>query len=380
MTEDSAQQHSTERHPLTEFGKVAGELVHDLANDMQVLHGWATLARVEAEMGQVPADEIQRVTRMSETLGRMLQDVVATVGGQALSPEVVFDPRALTESTVNDRLSELVLPDVRFRAQLPADVQVAGRASFWIRIVSNLLRNAARHARSRVVVTVELDQLRGGREAVLLRVEDDGTGVAPEVADLVFQPLWQGGSGGGAAGLGLSSVAWSAEQLGGEARYGGRSGLGGASFEVRVPTARPILSRVAPEMEPQALAGVRLLLIDDDGAVRVAISRLLRRTGAEVKELDPNSLPEEQLLNDVVSAMPDGILLDLNLHDRGGVSLWSHMREMVPLLAERVVFISGSAPGDPIWEAANSTGRPVLAKPFDVAQLVGLLRELGSAG
>lgn len=378
MTEDPPQS-SAERNPLADFGKVAGELVHDLANDMQVLHGWATLARVEAEQGVVPLDEIQRVDRLSETLGRMLQDVVATVAGQALSPEVVFDPRLLTESAVNDRLAEIVLAEVRFRARLPAGVMVMGRASFWIRIVSNLLRNAARHARTQVLVSVELDQLPSGREAVMLRVEDDGPGVPSDAEARVFEPLWRGASGG-AAGLGLSSVAWSAEQLGGTAGYGGRSRLGGAVFEVRVPTARPILSRAREEADARSLCGVRLLLIDDDPSVRVAISRLLRRTGAEVKELDPNALPEEHLMRDVVSAVPDGILLDLNLNERGGVALWEHMRDSVPQLAERVLFISGSAPGDPIWEAAVQTGRPVLAKPFDVRELVGLVHRLRAGG
>ncbi|MBW3628702.1 MAG: response regulator [Gemmatimonadetes bacterium] len=370
MSEDPAL-HPTPPSPLADFGKVAGELVHDLANDMQVLQGWAALARGEVDRGVLPTEEVQRVSRMAEALGRMLQDVLATVAGQTVSPELAFDPGAVTETAVNDRLTELGLGDIRLRTRMPAGVQVSGRASFWSRTVVNLLRNAARHARSRVVVSLELECAADGRELVMLRVEDDGPGIPVNLRDSVFQPLWRGDHGG--AGLGLSSVTWSVDQLNGEVRYAGDSELGGAAFEVRVPTAKALMTREAPEADARALAGLRLLLVDDDPAVRSALSRLLRRAGAEVRELDPLSRPEEHIVEEMVSSLPDGILLDLHLRDRGGVGLWSRLREHVPQLADRVLFISGSAPGDPLWEEANGTGRPVLAKPFQLQQLIALL-------
>ena len=75
------------------------------------------------------------MSRMAEGLGRMLQDVLATVAGQKVSPEVTFDPRALTEHAVSDRMTELSLGEIRLRARLPEGVQVVGRASFWTRTV-----------------------------------------------------------------------------------------------------------------------------------------------------------------------------------------------------------------------------------------------------
>ena len=80
------------------------------------------------------------------------------------------------------------------------------------------------------------------------------------------------------------------------------------------------------------------------------------------------------------TAISSVIARHLNLRDRSGVALWLRMREDVPQLADRVLFISGSAPGDPLWDAARETGRPVLAKPFDVRQLVGLVRQFRAGG
>src|SRR5688572_7869777 len=87
------------RDPVTSLGQVTGELVHDLANEVQVLQGWAMLARGEAVTGQAPVAELQHVVDISSRLGRMLRDMLETVSGQEVSPELVFDPHALTEAT-----------------------------------------------------------------------------------------------------------------------------------------------------------------------------------------------------------------------------------------------------------------------------------------
>jgi CheY-like chemotaxis protein/two-component sensor histidine kinase len=378
MMEDPAP-NSTHRDHLAEFGKVAGELVHDLANDMQVLQGWSALARMEADRGRIPTEEIERVNQLAEGLGRMLQDVLATVSNQALSPEVAFHPKPLTERTLADRLKDISVQDVRLRTRLGDDVQIAGRASFWVRIVGNLLRNAGRHARSRILVSLELHRDTDAGDTVVLRVEDDGPGISHELRAAVFEPLWRGSEGG--AGLGLSSVVWTAGRLGGSVSYAADSVLGGAAFEVRVPASRPMVVRPhPPQRRPARLNGVRLVLIDDDSAIRHAVSRLLRRSGADVRDLDPDSLPEERLMEELASGAPDVILMDLNLRGRAGVTLWHRLRESSPPLADRVVFISGAAPGDQAWDDAQRTGRPVLAKPFDVQQLIELVVTLGRGG
>ena len=61
-----------------------------------------------------------------------------------------------------------------------------------------------------------------------------------------------------------------------------------------------------PPARSQGLAGMRLLLVDDDEAVRCAISRLLRRSGAEVRELDPDTRPEEQIIDEIMGFLSAG--------------------------------------------------------------------------
>ena len=365
--------------PLAALGQVTGELVHDLANEVQVLQGWAMLARGEAAAGQAPVNEAQRVVDISSRLGRMLRDMLETVSGQEVSPELTFDPHALTEATLNERIREMATLDVHYRCDLPEGIRVAGRASFWSRILTNLLTNASRYADSAVRVALSLredDQAR----SVVLRVEDDGPGVAAPDRAEIFQPFWRGARGG--TGLGLSSVAWSARELKGTARYATDSSLGGAAFEVGVPAAAPLPTRLAPEPSetPDRLRGMSLLLIDDDPSVRMALIRLMRRAGADVTEIDPLDTSESEILERIEERWPDVILMDVHLGDRGGIALWRQLVLREPRLAARVAFITGLVAGDATWIEADATGQPVLGKPFDLSELVQILTRLRSAG
>ncbi|HEX6924978.1 MAG TPA: hybrid sensor histidine kinase/response regulator [Longimicrobiaceae bacterium] len=374
MKDDRVRQPSP-ADPLTTLGQVAGELVHDLANEVQVLQGWAMLARGELAAGNPPVAELQRVLDISSRLGRMLRDMLETVSGQKVSPELVFDPHALTEETVNERVKEMGSLDVRYRCHLPPEVRVAGRASFWSRAVTNLLVNASRHAFLAIRVTLSLREEPGCQRLVVLRVEDDGPGVSPDDQAEIFRPFWRGTGGG--AGLGLSSVAWSVRELGGSVRYATDSSLGGAAFEVVVPAAVPLPLPPAPAPALAAqFTGIRLLLIDDDKSVRLALNRLLARAGAEVLEIDPVGLPEAFLLDRIKGVAPDVILLDVHLGDRGGIALWRRLAVDAPELASRVAFVTGLVAGDPTWNEAGATGQPVLGKPFDLSDLLQTLSRL----
>ena len=106
------------------------------------------------------------------------------------------------------------------------------------RIVENLLTNAARHTTADVRIWLEV---RPSEAGVLIVVEDDGPGVAPELRDAIFEPFRQGPTASPHApgtGIGLSLVARFAELHGGRAWVEDRPG-GGASFRVYVPAPRP---------------------------------------------------------------------------------------------------------------------------------------------
>lgn len=363
---------------FTALGLIAGELIHDLANVVAVVHGRASLALGDSRAGRPPTAELERLVESSEDLSGMLRDVLEILRGAQVSPEVSFDPVRLIERTVRRFLDSAPTLDIRLVSTLAPGTQIPGRASFLSRSVLNLLNNAARYARSEIHLTLSpCEGSTPDTPGVLLVVEDDGPGVPPGLISGIFQPLVRGDTGG-AAGLGLSSVSWAIRQLGGEVRYRTETLLGGAAFEVRLPAviARPRLA--VPDLE--ALAGCRMVLVEDDVSVQRALTRLLGRMGADVTPFNPVGASEEEILKALLAAMPDAILMDLRMGTREGGELWNAVRQQVPALARRVIFLSALAPGDREWDEAHATGQPVLCKPLDMAELsAALVHLLGEA-
>ena len=358
------------------LGLVAGELMHDLANLAVVIRGRATLALSDARIGRTPLGELERLSEASEEMSAMLRDVMDTLRGQALSAEVTFAPMEVVERVVRRFLDSAPPLEIRLISQLPPEVRVTGRATFFSRAVANLLSNAARYARSEIRLVLDVETgLDGPR--VVVAIEDDGPGVPEAQRQTVFEPLVRDGAAGG-VGLGLSSVAWAVTQLGGAARCVEARYLRGARFELRLPAvgyAAPF--RPAPSVD--VLAGVRLMLIEDDVAVRTALVRLLGRRGATVHAAAPNvAADDEALIYEVARALPDILLLDLGLGARSGVDVWQRLAARAPEVARRVVFLSGLAAGDAEWDAACATGRPVLAKPLDVEELADAIAQIRS--
>jgi signal transduction histidine kinase len=228
---ETAPDEQAERARCEELGRVAAELIHDLASTVEALQTRIRLAAGEARMGRLPLVEMDRVGETAAELGTMLRDVLEVARGAAISPEVAFDPGAVVERAIRRILPDTRPLELRLDSTLPDGARVPGRESFLARAVANLLQNAVRHAQSQVLVALSLDVGDDRRPRLLAAVEDDGPGLRRAAGPYGDAPQ--------AVGLGLRSAAWAVQQLGGSISYARGRVLGGARFELLLPCRVP---------------------------------------------------------------------------------------------------------------------------------------------
>lgn len=338
------------RARLESLGRTSAELLHDLAADLQVLRGWARLVSEGVRTGRATPPDAAALEDEADRVGRLVADAVDWLADP--HPRTTFSPADRLNAVVErvDR-REGVVP-VELAVSAPEGLHVAGPATFFDRIAANLVRNAVRHADRRVRVSLDAEPRAGG-EGVRLRVEDDGSGIEPELRGSLFTPFARTDVAGG-HGLGLSSTAWLAQQLAGTPPEARASSLGGACMEVWFPTRR-VAAGIGDT--PIPLEGLRAVLVDDEPAVRQVLVALLRRERMQVEGMDYAA----DLIDRLVAMRPDLVLLDRNLGHVSGLELWRALRARDPALARRTMLLSGAPqPGE------RHDQPPELRKPLDL--------------
>jgi CheY-like chemotaxis protein len=398
---------NAERHDaLARFGRITSELLHDLGGGLALLS--ARLAVVEETAGRGPtaAFELAAAREDVEELRGMIREVLDELRGSSTLNRRSFHPAGEVEASIDRWFRKGVSTPLRLRCTLAPEVRVAGPRTLFTRTVSNLVRNATRHARSRVLVT-----LAPGGEGLgdmILTVEDDGAGIPAELVSRLLEPFEADAPGG--HGLGLSFCAWAAERMGGTLTVPGPSDrLGGACFELRLPLLsrpRPVERQRAwlpartggptppPEQTPlpDLLEGLpalrplkpgaggpvlpvdpvdppRVVVVDDDPAVARVFTRRLVRSGFGARESPP--LPGDTpavLAERLAEEGFDLALIDVNLGPFSGVQVARILEVAAP--GSPVLLITGGDTESP------DPAFPLLHKLDDWATICETLRRV----
>jgi CheY-like chemotaxis protein len=319
----------------------------------------------------------------AERGARLTAQLLAFGRRQRLAPEPL-DVNAVVESAAA-LLGSALGATVSVRARLAADPPwaMADRTQLEL-VVMNLAINA-RDAMpeggevlietGRRTVTKPSDAVEAPPpgDYVVVSVVDRGTGMAPEVLAHIWEPFFTTKPLGAGSGLGLPQVLGVAKQLGGGVEVQTRLGEG-ARVSVFLPVAAAPVP-TSPEAEapapPQAdLAGVRVLVVDDDPEVRQVTGALLRDLGCEAEDAPDGPAALARL---AAGPAPDVVVMDYAMPGMTGVEAARRMAEAG--VASPVVLASGYMDAEGL---ARSWTGPVLTKPFSketlTARLLAALR------
>ncbi|MBX3605705.1 MAG: PAS domain S-box protein [Piscinibacter sp.] len=209
---------------------------------------------------------------------------------------------------------------------------------------------------------------------VELRVADDGSGIAPDVMQRMFDPFYTTKEVGHGSGMGLAMVHGIVHDHGGHVVVDSAPGQG-ATFRVMLPAAPAPLDTAELAAPPAAPAGTlagRVLLVEDEPMVGNYLAELLGSWGLQVTLLrDPRAALDR--LADGAQAV-DLLLTDHTMPQLTGLQLAHEARRLRPGLP--VLLVSGNADGFDEQALAASGVQAALAKPIDPERLRTLLREL----
>lgn len=220
----------SERENLERQRNTLADLAHSLKTPLAVLRARLDSQASEQELREEVAAQVQRMTDLvSYQLAR-----AASSGHQLFAAPVEIEPHA--EQIVRGLEKVYAAKGVLCEFDIEPEARFHGEVGDLHELLGNLLENAFKWARSRVLLTVRVGETAPNRRPGLwLAVDDDGPGIPPEKVGLLVQRGVRGDERVQGHGIGLAIVQDLVRGYRGELQVGRAPELGGARFEVRLP-------------------------------------------------------------------------------------------------------------------------------------------------
>lgn len=350
-------------------------LSHELRNPLAPIRA---AAKVVASP-QVTLDQLQQaqriidrqVTHMALLLDDLLDIARITRG------KLQLRRRAVLLAEVVDAAIEAVRPALdeknhRLAVTLPDEPVVLEADPLRLaQVLSNLLTNAGRysHPGSRIELSARVDG-----EHLVLCVEDEGVGLAPESLPHVFEMFSQidGGAGmsDGGLGIGLALVKGLAELHGGQVEALSR-GLGlGSAFVVRLPLPRqPALPAAPAAGEACETVRCKVLIADDNHDAADSLAMLFELAGHDVREAHSG----RAAMSTAQAFRPDAAVIDIGMPDLNGHEVARLLRETSWGSTMRLIALTGWGQEQDRRRSSEAGFDHHLSKPVDADRLLELI-------
>jgi signal transduction histidine kinase len=365
MERERAQQAMVQAQKLEFLGRFTGGVAHDFNNLLNVIQGNMDLIGMfsKEDITKARAKTAQAACKRG---AKLTSQLLTFARNQSL------DLQPLSVKTMFEVVSELAPPILGSGVELDFAIDsgvesVLADASQMEMALLNLAVNArdAMDGKGRLSFHASLATPPAGLPSdqafVRVAVSDNGSGMSPEVVAKVFEPFFTTKDVGKGTGLGLSQVYGMAQQSGGAASARSVQGAG-ATIEIWMRSvAGSDADQASPEAAAVPLGGFKILVVEDDDAVRAGIVDALMALGCDVSQASSGPAG----LDALAMAKPQLLFTDYLMPGMTGVELVVKAREMFPGLA--VLVATGYGDMSAIEDAVGTD--LVLRKPFQLAEL-----------
>lgn len=358
---------------------------HELRTPLNAILGWSAILAQKVKDPAI-AKPLAVIHRNAEAQVQIVDDILDV--SRIIAGKLRIDPQpadlvAIARDAVEAVRASAAAKHVALEFAPASDylLFIADRGRVQ-QVIANLLSNAVKFTDSGGIVRVAVRQ---DGASLVVRVEDNGRGIAREFLPFVFERFRQADSSltrqFGGLGLGLALVRYITELHGGEVKAES-AGLGkGAVFTVRLPMRASAPGELqpaqAPEPQPQvgALVGVRVLVVDDEADARELVSAVLVDAGGIVETAASAPAAFEALSR----FRPDVLVSDIGMPGEDGLSLIRQIRALpdtggrIPALA-----LTALAREEDRVRAISSGYTTYLSKPLTPNALTGAVARLAS--
>lgn len=346
---------------LAAVGELVAGVAHEVNNPLSSISAFAQLLLRDGTLTPSQRESLEVIRGETIRASQVVKDLLA-FARRSEPQSAPLDLNAVVGRTLRMRQYQFSEASVRAEPELAADLpSVMGDARQLQQVCLNLLTNAVQ-AMSPAggvlrVRTYQADDL------VRLEVQDTGPGIPENARAHIFEPFFTTKREGEGTGLGLSVSYGIVSSHGGTIEVA-ETGPEGTTFRVTLPAVSEVASHekerdAAPVALRSPLAGIKLLFVDDEPALRNGMQAFGEMRGFTVLTASDGTAALETARTTGV----DAVVCDLRMPGMDGYAFHEQLRQERPGLASRTVFITGDVVAT--TSSRSSVARqPVLTKPF----------------
>ena len=363
------------------IGQLAGGIAHDFNNMLTVVINLGEMVGTKLDPGSELQDYMQLIVSAARKSSLLTQQLLAFSRRQLLHQEVLDintvlgDMGKLLQTITGDNVQLVITPGVGIGSIRVDRSQVQ-------QVILNLVMNAKQAILSDGSILVSTDMVNIAEEAittpdhleagiyVCLNVQDSGCGMDKETLAHIYEPFFTTKTNG--TGLGLATVYGIVNQSHGFLTVKSEPDIG-TTFRIYFPVTEVETTdgQAAQQQQRKILQGTeRILLVEDEEAVRQTMNRLLTTSGYSVilcanaehaiAFCESNSEEIDLLITDVVLPRTDGI------------QLFGRLQELRP--GTSVLYVSGYFQNQSALQHEIDAGRQYLPKPFGPTEFLEAVR------
>jgi PAS domain S-box-containing protein len=354
-------------------------LSHELRTPLNAIHGWAQILKLRAALPADLAQGVAVIERNARAQGHIIDDLLdmsAIISGKVRLEPQRLDLAEAVRAAARSAAPTAAVKDLKLQTRLPPHgAAINGDANRLQQVLWNLLSNAIKFTPSGGRVDVTLDEEDAGYR---VRVADTGEGIEPEFQPHIFDRFRQADASKarrhGGLGLGLAIVKQLVELHGGSVQAESEGANRGATFTVTLPrfVERALAAAPpAPRSEAAEVAGLKVLVVDDDADAREMLKHLLEGCEASVT-IAASAAEAAQLMR---RRRFDVLVSDIGMPGEDGHAMLRRIRTLRPEEGGDIpaIALSAYARAEDRVQAVRAGFQLHLAKPVEPAELIAMV-------